>query len=847
MGNVAPNAQAIVSASAASSKIISTIERVPPIDSASSDGKRLNDIQGKLEFKDVVHIYPSRINSMVMNGVSFIVPAGTTTAIVGASGAGKSSIVGLIERFYNPISGQIMLDNCDISELNLKWLRQQLSLVSQDPVLFNTTILHNIEMGLIGTKYEDESPTAKRDLVESAAKTANVHTFISSLPEGYSTKVGERGSLLSGGQRQRINIARAVVSNPKVLLLDEATSSLDPCAESAVQAGLSQASRGRTTIVIAHRLSTIRSADNIMVLSQGCVAEQGPHEALMEKRGPYYELVQRQRLRELAPEGTAAEGDLTQQINTPHGGNQISNEEKGQLFDQEDPEDRTAAEKFRLPEPSLSHKEEKQDVTRKGQKYTLWTLLKLIFSFNKHETGIMLVGLGCSIIAGGNSPVQAVFFAKSVVALSLPETETQKIYDEANFWALMYLMLGIVQILAYSGQGIAFAFCSERLICRARDRAFRALLHQDIAFFDREGNGSGALTMFLSTQITQLAGISGATLGTLLVTFTTLVSAIALSCAIGWKLALVCTSTVPILIACGYFRVAMLARFEAITRQSYESSAGYACEAINLIHTVVSLTREEDVLQTYHQSVILQTRKSLISSLRSSTLFAASQAVNFLCFGLTFWYGGTLMADGEYTELQFYICFSAVLYGALSAGVFFSFAPDIGRGKQASEELKKLFDRKPKIDWQSKDGDQINVMRGAIKFDNVEFCYDSRPDEPALRKLNFSVDAGQNVALVGASGSGKSTTISLLERFYDPQAGTISVDGIDISKLQLSGYRKFIALVSQDLMLFQGSIKENLLFGLEDDSIDQDTLIQACKDAHLHDFIVSTFLFFPLF
>ena len=208
LGNVAPNAQAFTTSVAAASKIYDTIDRISPLDSASEEGDKLEHVEGNVELKDIKHIYPSRAEVLVMDGVNLVVPAGKTTALVGASGSGKSTIVGLIERFYDPVGGQVYLDGHQISKLNLRWLRQQISLVSQEPTLFGTTIYGNIRHGLIGTKFEHVSLEQQRPLVEGAAKLANAHDFITGLPEGYETNVGERGFLLSGGQKQRIAIAR---------------------------------------------------------------------------------------------------------------------------------------------------------------------------------------------------------------------------------------------------------------------------------------------------------------------------------------------------------------------------------------------------------------------------------------------------------------------------------------------------------------------------------------------------------------------------------------------------------------------------------------------------------------
>ena len=828
LGNVAPNAQAFTTSVAAAGKIFNTIDRVSPLNPMDDEGEKLDHVEGTVELKNIKHIYPSRAEVVVMEDVNLIVPAGKTTALVGASGSGKSTIVGLVERFYDPVGGKVFLDGHDASKLNLRWLRQQISLVSQEPTLFSTTIFGNIQHGLIGTKHEHADLEQQRELIVKAAKMANAHDFVTGLPEGYDTNVGDRGFLLSGGQKQRIAIARAMVSNPKILLLDEATSALDTKSEGVVQAALDVAAQGRTTIVIAHRLSTIRTADNIVVMSQGRIVEQGSHDQLLERTGAYYNLVEAQRISSEKDEKNAEENA------------QLDEAEEGlvkpaSLHERASPEhlERMATGK------SVSSAVLESKGPNARTQYSLWTLIKVVGSFNRKEVPLMLVGLLFSIVAGGGNPTQSIFFAKSIVALSLPPSMYAKLKHDADFWALMYLMLAFVEIISFSAQGVAFAYCSERLVHRARDKAFRAMLRQDIAFFDKEENSAGALTSFLSTETTHLAGMSGVTLGTILVVSTTLIAAISLSCAISWKLALVCTATIPILLACGFLRFWMLARFQARAKKAYKSSASYACEATAAIRTVASLTREEDVWDHYHQTIVDQSKKSLRSILRSSILYASSQSFMFLCTALGFWYGGTLIADGELSELQFFICFSAIIFGAQSAGTIFSFAPDMGKAKKAAEELKNLFDRQPAIDSWSDEGERFKSMEGTIEFRDVHFRYPTRPEQPVLRGLNLTVKPGQYVALVGASGCGKSTTIALMERFYDPLSGGVFVDGKEISSLNINDYRGFLALVSQEPTLYQGSIRENVLLGADREDVPEDDIIQACKDANIYEFIIS--------
>lgn len=831
LGHVAPSIQAFVTAVAAAAKIYNTIDRTSPLDPVSDSGEKLENVQGSLEFRNIKHAYPSRPEVIVLKDLNLVVPAGKVTALVGASGSGKSTIVGLVERFYDPIGGEVFLDGHNIKDLNLRWLREHISLVQQEPVLFGTTIYGNICHGLIGTKHEYESEEKKRELVVKACVMANADGFIKSLPEGYETNVGERGFLLSGGQKQRIAIARAIVSDPKILLLDEATSALDTRSEGVVQAALDAASMGRTTIVIAHRLSTIKGADNIVVMCEGEIVEQGTHDKLLGRKGAYYTLVEAQRIaaETAREEAREPEEDTLDRIAT----------EKGDFLAQ-DPDDEKVA--YKLEKTSTTKSKSSIALeARKGdqhREYSLWSLIVMTAKFNSTEKAHMIIGLLASIICGGGYPTQSVLFAKSVVTISLPPSQYGKLRKDADFWSGMYLMLALIQFLAYCTQGYCFAYCSERLVRRVRDKAFRTMLRQDISWFDREENTSGALTSFLSTETTHLAGMSGVTLGTILNVLTTLFSSIILSCAVGWKLALVCTTTIPILLGCGFFRFWMLVQFQRRSKAAYVRSSSYACEATAAIRTVASLTREKDVWQNYHEQLADQGKKSLVSVLKSSILYAMAQSLMFFCVALGFWYGGTLMAKQEYNMLQFFIVFMSIIFGAQSAGTIFSFAPDMSKAKQAAQSLRTLFDRKPEIDSWSTEGESIPEVEGHIEFRDVHFRYPTRPEQPVLRGLDLTVKPGQYVALCGPSGCGKSTSIALIERFYNPLSGGIFIDGKEISTLNINDYRKHLALVSQEPTLYQGTIKENILLGGSRDDVSDEEVIKACKDANIYDFIV---------
>ncbi|RAH46196.1 ABC transporter ATP-binding protein [Aspergillus brunneoviolaceus CBS 621.78] len=827
--NITPNHQAFMAAIAAAHKVCALIDRASPIDPFANSGHPVDDVVGEIIFEGVSHVYPQRPEIPVLRDFSLRIPAGKTTALVGASGSGKSTVIGLIERFFEPVAESIALDGQDIRGLNLRGLRRQISLVGQEPVLFATTIFENIRYGLIGTEYESAPRAQILGLIESAATLANAHGFITALPEGYETHVGERGFLLSGGQKQRIAIARAMVSNPRILLLDEATSALDPGSEGIVQAALDQSAAGRTTIIV--------------VVSEGRVVEQGTHAELMGQVGAYAALVETQA-------GVRAGAGAQEEGKQPQGrpdDEEAEEEEACHLAAKAQGEITPSLTSNVIAEKQQAGKKELDRESGPGTtglstvpttapevvSAGAWATMQLILRLNRREWPWMVVGLGGVLVTGGANPTSSVFLAKSVANLALPLSQSHTIRQEINFWSWMYFMLAILVWLGFVVQGTAFAYCAEKLIRNARRHAFRCILRQDVAFFDEEANSSGALTSFLATETSNLKGMSGATLGTILSGIITLVAACAVALAIGWKLALVCMATIPFLIAGG------LARHLREIRS-------FACEATAAIRTVASLTREAAVLAEYRRQLTAQSRRALRSTLRSSILFALSQAFIIASMALGFWYGGTLIAAGEYDLFRFLLCFGSVIFGAQTTGYVFTFADDIGKAQHAAGSLRTLFRRVPAVDTWSTDGrtgpeGAATTSMGALEFRGVRFTYSTRREHgPVMKALDLTVAAGQTVALVGASGCGKSTVLALLERFYEPDGGAIYLDGTDITTINVNRYRSRIALVSQEPTLFEGTIRDNILLGVEGpEEVEEKVLVQACRDANIYNFITS--------
>ncbi|KAL9112785.1 MAG: hypothetical protein Q9227_003088 [Pyrenula ochraceoflavens] len=810
LGQAVPHVAAVVQAGAASRRIFATIERESPIDATKDFGEKIQNLRGTVDFIGVKMVYPSRQDQVILDHFNLTIPATKTVAVVGPSGSGKTTLLSLLERLYLPLCGSVTLDGISIADLNLRWLRSQIGIVAQDNFLFDTSILDNIAYGL-GPEYDVLDPQEVRKRVEEAAYIAHAHHFIQDLPKGYDTNVGSRGSRLSGGQRQRIAIARAIIANPKILMLDEATAALDTESEQFVQEALFSAAVGRTTIIVAHRLSTIRRADLIVVMDKGKVTESGTHHQLMEAQATYASLVKAQQLR--------------QEVNTDHV------EGLGRL---------KAPESGASESTAIYESERAFDVAQvRRRENPFINLLSLIWRLNAPEKKHLIVGLICSIMAGTGYPISGIFFGNAVVALTDPDLANGG--HSVNFWCLMFLMFGIVLLVAYGIQGWTFAYAGARLGSQARKEAFKSILRQDIAFFEKEENRPGILTAFLSAKATKLRGIGGATLGAVTNSIMSLVGGIAVSVSFGWKLGLVATACMPVLLLCGFLRFWVVSRVEARVKRT-TTAAAKAAEAVSAIQTVATLTMEDTVLRQYTEHVSQGSdQNKFVFDLGVAMTYALSMALVQFVNALIFWYGGAkLIGGGEYTIRQFFICYASSVFSAQGAGAIFSFAPEVAGAQEAAAELKYLLDSQPVIEKTATNDlpdEKEHSLEGEVKLSNVSFAYPTQKEYPVLTGINLAAHRGQLVALVGGSGSGKSTVVNLLERFYDPTSGTVLVDQKDLRHINLHRYRKQVALVEQESPLVGGSIRECLLS--EDESISDNAIEQACRDADISDFVVS--------
>jgi ATP-binding cassette, subfamily B (MDR/TAP), member 1 len=433
--------------------------------------------------------------------------------------------------------------------------------------------------------------------------------------------------------------------------------------------------------------------------------------------------------------------------------------------------------------------------------------------------------------------------------LSLTASDYATLRSQINLLAGVYLVLAFVTFLLWVGVGHACAYTTDRLAQSVRNGCFRSILSQNVEYFDQKSHSTGSLLSVLSTSIDALIGLSSPVMGGALTFICTIVGGVVVAVSLGWKLALACTATIPLVVACGWVRLQMLAIFDAHTRQNGIDAAAYAAEIVGSVSTVASLGLEGFVLDRYDGFLARQSEKSLRSILLASSLYAASQSVVYLASALAFWYGGTLLLEGEYSLFQIYVCYTTLISGAQIAGSVFSFAPDASKAIHASWEVDSILQigscSQPKGDTDEEKDQTLekSVKRTTednhIEFQHVSFSYPSRKSRLALDDFSLKIRPGQFVALVGPSGCGKSTTLSLIERFYRPDAGTVLIKGLDLALLDIDEHRKSISLVSQEAAMFSTSIGENIAMGLPGEEVSDEVIWNACRQANIEIFIKS--------
>ena len=802
----------------AAAKILTIIDRVPTIDSFSEAGDKLSSVSGHIEVRDVDFAYPSAPDKMVCNNYSLSVPAGQTVALCGSSGAGKSTIIQLLERFYDPSGGVVMLDGVDIKTLNVRWLRAQFGYVGQEPVLFSGSVALNIGYG---------SPGASQEAIEEAAKMANAHTFITeNLGEGYKTSVGHGGGKLSGGQKQRVAIARAIIKKPKVLLLDEATSALDNESERVVQAALDEimTKQKRTTIVIAHRLSTIRGADKIAVLDKGTVVEEGTYDELLTTGGLFSMLAKNREemlatdkasLGGSAPASAAVASALQVEVQVVIDGGDKKDKKEGKQPKEE-----------RVKEESAP--------------------LARLFAMQADQAPTLFLMFLCS--SAGCFLTAFAFYLLALIMEILFLPDPSKVRAGAIRIVIQLLISAAGIISLFSVSGFCNGLAGSALTAKLRSRGMAALMRQEMAFFDHDENSAPEMTAFLAekvdkvkTIVTDMFDLIAQFLGGVAALVMVLVLFSCWQLLLAWMLMIVIISVIAPLEA-AFMTGKTEADTLAIKGKEDTSKMGMVKKSANNIigdavigiRTVASFNLEHQFYDAFCATNSTISKYEIQDSFVSGLFLALTMYVTIGGLGVIFWYSIYLSNLGL-TDITGVMAPILVIMGLLPPIMKMSALADLKVCTQAAVKLFALFDREPTIDnLDTTPGAEPNVV-GAIELRDITFAYPTALDQLVCKGYSLSIAAGQTIALCGPSGSGKSTAINLIERFYDPLSGVVLLDGVDIKTLNVRWLRAQFGYVGQEPVLFQGTVAENIAYGSPGAS--QEAIEEAAKMANAHTFI----------
>uniref|UniRef100_A0A668U9P8 Uncharacterized protein n=1 Tax=Oreochromis aureus TaxID=47969 RepID=A0A668U9P8_OREAU len=834
LGQASPCLEAFASGRAAAKSIFETIDREPEIDCLSEEGHKLDKVKGDIEFHNITFYYPSRPDVKILDNLSMQIRAGETTAFVGPSGSGKSTTVQLIQRFYDPKEGTVTLDGHDIRTLNIQWLRSLIGIVEQEPVLFATTIAENIRFGRPGVTMED---------IIQAAKEANAYNFIMELPQKFETMVGEGGGQMSGGQKQRIAIARALIRNPKILLLDMATSALDNESEAVVQEALDNVRTGRTTISIAHRLSTIRNADVIIGFEHGQAVERGTHSDLLGKQGVYFTLVTLQSQGQTNTTSDviseAPEEDFDLKAGGFSRGSRRSSKRSSlrlrswsQLSNDFVPDALSGSLKI-ATDTNITSENQRNDAEEHVEPAPVARILK----YNQQEWPYMLLGSLGAAVNGSVNPIYAILFSQILGTFAIQDLNEQR--KQINGICVLFCIVAVASFISQFLQGYSFAKSGELLTRRLRKVGFQAMLKQEVGWFDNPINSPGALTTRLATDASMVQGATGSQIGMIVNSVTSIGVSFIIAFYFSWKLTLVILCFLPLIGLSGVFQAKMLTGFANEDKKAMEEAGQVSSEALANIRTIAGLAKESSFVDSYEQKLESPYKSAKKKANIYGLCFGFAQCVIFMAYAASFRYGGFLVrAEG----LQYMFVFrviSAVVISGTALGRASSFTPDYAKAKTAAAQFFKLLDRVPKISISQSDGEKWENFRGEIHFLNCKFTYPTRPDTQVLKGLRVSVKPGQTLAFVGSSGCGKSTSVQLLERFYDPDEGQVVIDGVPSHSVNVPFLRSQIGIVSQEPVLFDCSIAENIQYGDNTRSVSMEEIIEASKKAYLHDFVMT--------
>ncbi|APS18386.1 ABC transporter [Streptomyces sp. Tue 6075] len=800
-------------ARAGAERVLEVVDEAPVITDAP-DARDLPDRPPALSWQDVTFRYGE--GPPLLDGFTLDVRPGETLALIGAAGSGKSTAAALLPRFYDVPSGTVAVDGTDVRRLSLASLRSRIGYVFEESLLVSDTVRANIAYG---------APDATDEQIRAAARTARADAFVERLPQGYDTVVGEQGLTLSGGQRQRIALARALVGDPAILVLDDATSAIDARVEAEIHAGLHTETRRRTTLIVAHRRSTLELADRIAVLDGGRVADTGTLDELRSRSALFRTLLSTAEPTASEPVAQAPEGGVTADLwlrgAAAEGGTDESTAVRaaqalaeaaatagpgrggpgGGVLGSAPPSPELIAGLARLPLPEADPKVPTAQAVAADPAFHLGTLLR---PFRLPlALGLVLVALDAAaqiavpvlVRHGVDHGV-----ARQAGGVLLAAAACAGLVVAANW------LIGIAQVRTTGRTG-------ERLLYTLRVKTFAQLQRLGLDYYERELGGR--IMTRMTTDVDALSNFLQTGLITAVVSLLTVLGVLVALLVIDAGLAVVLLLALPVLTgATALFRHHSVPAY----REARERvSAVNAClqENVTAIRVTQAFRREERNARDFAQ---------LAWGFRDSRLRAQRYMGTFFPFVE---FLGTLS-----TAAVLAVGAGQVRSGELSAGTLIAFLLYVELFFSPIQQLSQVFDgyqqaviglgrlrslmRTPAGTPTAEQAVETRKLRGEVEFDDVSFGYAGGGGRDVLHRLRLRIEPGETVALVGATGAGKSTVVKLLARFYDPTAGTVRVDGHDLRDVDLPAFRRRLGLVPQEPYLFSGTVRDAIAYGRPD-------------------------------